>query len=471
MRAKTLVIPLLALVAACSGENSNAQPFKGDNGFASPNRAAPRDAGEMRMSFAPVVRKASPAVVNVFARRVVRQQVDPFWQLFGAGVPQSRVAQSLGSGAIVRADGIVVTNNHVVEGGQEIMVVLADRREFPARVLLADPRTDVAVLKIEASNLPVLPLDDSEEVEVGDLVLAIGNPFGVGQTVTNGIVSALARAQMGSNDNVYIQTDAPINPGNSGGPLVDMDGDMIGLNNSIYSRTGTSTGVGFAIPAAVVRQVVEAATGSGARHASLVRPWLGVNGQTVTGEIAESLGLDRPAGVLVADVYPGSAAARAGVRDGDVILAVDDEAVNEAAALNYRFSTHRTGQPIRLTVRQGGQTRVLAARADPAPSSPAKDERTISGRNPFGGATVINLSAATAQELGVDPFVARGVVVTNVGGYAQSVGLRPGDVVKALNGRKIDTTAELQSALAGTGGSWRITVNRRGRDITASFEL
>ncbi len=470
MRAKSLLIPLLAVVASCSGEQSSAQPFKGDSGFASPNRTTPQDAGAMRMSFAPVVRKASPAVVNVFARRVVRQQADPFWQLFGSGVPQARVAQSLGSGAIVRADGVVVTNNHVIEGGQEIMVVLSDRREFPARVLLADPRTDVAVLKIDANNLPVLPLDDTDDVEVGDLVLAIGNPFGVGQTVTNGIVSALARAQMGSDESVFIQTDAPINPGNSGGPLVDMDGDMIGLNNSIYSRTGTSTGVGFAIPAAVVRQVVEAATGAGARHA-LVRPWLGVNGQTVTGEIAQSLGLDRPAGVLVADVYPGRAAARAGVRSGDVILAVDDEPVHEEAGLNYRFSTHRTGQPIRLTVRQGAQTRVLNTRADPAPATPAKDERTITGRNPFGGATVINLSAATAQELGVDPFAAQGVVVTNVGGYAASVGLRPGDVVKALNGRRISTTAELQSAIGASGGSWRITVNRRGRDITASFQL
>jgi Do/DeqQ family serine protease len=400
----------------------------------------------------------------------VRQQVDPFWQLFGAGVPQSRVSQSLGSGAIVRSDGIVVTNNHVIEGGQEIMVVLNDRREFPANVLLADPRTDVAVLKIDATGLPVLPLDTGADVEVGDLVLAIGNPFGVGQTVTNGIVSALARAQQGSDDSVYIQTDAPINPGNSGGPLVDMDGDMIGLNNSIYSRTGTSTGVGFAIPAPVVRQVIEAATGSGSQHA-LIRPWLGINGQTVSGEIAQSLGLDRPVGVLVADVYPGSAAARAGVRSGDVILAVDGDAVNEAAELNYRFSTHHSGDQVRLAVRQGSQTRTLSARADPAPATPAKDERTLQGRNPFGGATVVNLSAAAAQDLGVDPFAARGVVVTKVGGYAASVGLRPGDVVKALNGRQIATTAELQSALGNQATSWRITVNRSGQDITATFQL
>jgi Do/DeqQ family serine protease len=470
MRARRLVLPLLILLASCSGQPGKAQPFRGDSGFGEPNRHAPADAASMRMSFAPIVKRAAPAVVNVFSKRIVRQQVDPFWQLFGAGVPQSRVAQSLGSGAIVRADGIVVTNNHVIEGGQEIMVVLSDRREFPAKVLLADARTDVAVLKIDAANLPVLPLDDDKDVEVGDLVLAIGNPFGVGQTVTNGIVSALARAQQGSDDSVYIQTDAPINPGNSGGPLVDMDGDMIGLNNSIYSRTGTSTGVGFAIPAPVVKQVIEAATGSGTRHA-LIRPWLGVNGQTVSGEIAQSLGLPRPEGVLISDVYPGSAAARAGVRSGDVILAVDGQPVNEAAELNYRFSTHRPGDQIRLDVRQGGQTRTLSARGEPAPATPAKDERVLKGRNPFGGATVINMSAAAAQDLGVDPFAARGVVVTQVGGYAASVGLRPGDVIKALNGRKIDTTAELQSALSGQASSWRITVNRRGQDITANFQL
>jgi S1-C subfamily serine protease len=214
------------------------------------------------------------------------------------------VQGSLGSGAIVRADGVIITNHHNIDGMSDITVQLADRREFPAVVLLDDPRADLAVLKIDTKGekLPVMAIDDQDQMEVGDLVLALGNPFGVGQTVTNGIVSALARTDVGAADfGSYIQTDAAINPGNSGGPLVDMDGDLIGINTFIISRSGSSSGVGFAIPAAVVRQVVSAALGGG--H-SVVRPWLGVKGQPVTGEIARSLGMTAPRGVLIAQVYP-----------------------------------------------------------------------------------------------------------------------------------------------------------------------
>ena len=476
MRPHRLLILSLASLAACSGQPGKgaAQPLQG--GFATPDRQVPTDAGSMRMSFAPVVRKAAPAVVNVYARSVVRQQVDPFWQLFGAGVPRERVQQSLGSGAIVRADGVVVTNNHVIEGGQEIMVVLSDRREFPAQVLVADPRSDLAVLKIDArgERLPVLAIDDSNKVEVGDLVLAIGNPFGVGQTVTNGIVSALARtgpggAEGGVDYSYYIQTDAPINPGNSGGPLVDMDGDLIGLNSSILSRTGTSTGVGFAIPAAMVRQVVDTALGGGRR---VVRPWLGLRTQAVTGEIASSLGLSRPEGVLVAGVYPGASADRAGVHERDIIVSVDGEPVNDEAALNYRVGTRHPGDQIRLQVRRGGALQSLTARAEPAPATPARDERVVTGRNPLGGATVVNLSPAVAEELGADPFSGKGVLVTKVGpGAAANVGIQPGDLIRSINGRPIASTSELQSALAAGGGAWRLTIQRGDQEITGNFRL
>ncbi|HEX8233808.1 MAG TPA: Do family serine endopeptidase [Caulobacteraceae bacterium] len=470
---KTLLAIAVALAAAaCRPGAPQAQSFRGDPGFAEPSRV-PANAAEMRQSFAPVVRRVSPAVVNVYARRIVRQQADPFWQMFGGGAPRERVSQSLGSGAIVRADGVIVTNTHVVAGGEEIMVSLPDRREFEAKVLLADPRTDVAVLKIDPGNerLPVLPLDPREDVQVGDLVLAIGNPFGVGQTVTNGIVSAIGRAQLGGgDDNLYIQTDAALNPGNSGGPLVDMSGDMIGLNNSIYSRTGTYAGVGFAIPAPVVRQVMEAALG-GSR--SVVRPWLGVNAQTVTGEIAQSLGLSRPQGVLVGAVFPGSAADRAGLKEGDVVTAVDGQQVFEEAALNYRVATRNVGDQVQITVLRGGREQRLTARAEPAPGGSARDERTLQGKNPLGGATVVSLNAAVAQELGADPFAARtgGVLVTKTDGYSASIGLRRGDVVRALNGRTTRTVGELQSALASANGIWRVTIVRGGREITASFQL
>jgi len=311
---RALIPAFCILLSAAVGHDAAAQAS-----FAQPNRAPPPNAAAVKMSFAPVVQRAAPAVVNISAKRVVRQQVDPFWQLFGLGVPQARVAASLGSGAIVRSDGVIVTNNHVVEGGQEIVVGLADRREFPARVLLADPRTDLAILKIDlpaGERLPVLAIDDSGEAQVGDLVLAIGDPFHVGQTVTNGIISALDRTANPSGDGglAYIQTDAAINPGNSGGALVDMDGDLIGVNSFILSRSGTSSGVGFAIPAAVVRRAVETAVGGGR---AVVRPWLGARTQSVTAEMARSLDLPLPQGALVADVWRDGPADRAGLRQGD----------------------------------------------------------------------------------------------------------------------------------------------------------
>jgi len=470
MRAHSLGFLSVLLLTACSPGNSHSQNLQG--GFAEPTRRAPASAGEIKMSFAPVVKKAAPAVVNVYARGVVRQQVDPFWEMFGLGVPRERAVQSLGSGVIVRADGVVVTNNHVIQGAQEVMVALSDRRQLPAKVLLADARADVAVLKIDVGNekLPVLALDTSDDVEVGDLVLAIGDPFGVGQTVTNGIVSALARTGPDS-DGVFIQTDAAINPGNSGGPLVDMDGDMIGLNSQILSRSGTSTGVGFAIPASVIKQAVQTAAGGG--HA-LVRAWLGVKGQEVTSEIAQSLGLPRPQGVLVGDIYPGSVADRAGIEVGDVIMAVDGQPVNDPATADYRINAHDIGSQLKLDVRHGAVVRAVTVRAEPAPATPAKDERTITGRNPLSGATVVNLSPATASELGVDPFAAKGgVLVTAISGqgYVREAGVRPGDFIVAVNGRQIQRTSELQPALATGQGAWSITVKRNGQTITGRFQL
>jgi Do/DeqQ family serine protease len=442
--------------------------------FAEPNRAAPSDAATMKMSFAPVVQRTAPAVVNISAKRVVRQQVDPFWQLFGSGVPQARVAASLGSGVIVRADGVVVTNNHVIEGGQEIIVGLADRREFPARVLLADPRTDLAILQIDlpaGERLPALPMDDSGDSQVGDLVLAIGDPFHVGQTVTNGIISALDRTAdpSGGGGLAYIQTDAAINPGNSGGALVDMDGDLIGVNSFILSRSGTSSGVGFAIPATVVRRAVETAVGGGR---AVVRPWLGARIQSVSAEMARSLGLDRPQGALIADLYPGGPAARAGLRQGDVVLQAEGRPVADAAALNYAIQTRRPGESIPLVVRRAdGREQAATLRAEAPPATPARDERTLAGRHPFDGATVVNLSPAVADELGLDIFSGPGVLVTKIdgAGLARRAGLQRGDTIRSVNGQKIDNVRDLAAAVAGPQRAWQVTIVRGGREVTATF--
>ncbi len=469
MRAYRVLIPALAILGACSdpAAKSSAQIPP----LAQPTRTAPGDAVTMKTSFAPVVKRAAPAVVNISSKRLVRVRPDPFWEMFGMGVPRDRIQGSLGSGVIVRSDGIIVTNNHVVEGGQEITVALADRREYTARILLADPRTDLAVLKIDvgAERLPTLAIDDSGEVQVGDLVLAIGDPFGVGQTVTNGIVSALNRTADPNGDaaNAYIQTDAAINPGNSGGALVDMDGDLIGVNSFILSRSGTSSGVGFAVPAAIVKRVVETAAGGGQ---AVVRPWLGARTQTVTAEIARSMGLSVPQGALVADIWPDGPAAKAGLRQGDIIVAVDGRPAADAAAVSYAISSRRPGETIRLGVRRGGAEQTLNLRAEAPPATPARDQQVISGRNPFDGATVVNLSPAVADELGLDPFLGRGVLVTNIArGFAMNAGLRPGDLIKRVNGKQITSVRELTSALGQGGGQWQVTIERNGQEVTANF--
>ena len=459
---------LLAVMLAAALAQASCAKSQPANLPAPDHRQVPGDAAAMRLSFAPIVRRAAPAVVNVFSKRVVRTQVDPFWGMFmGGGIPQDRIAQSLGSGSIVRPDGVILTNHHVIEGAQEITVVTADRREWPAKVLLDDPRADLAVLKIEpgAEKLPAIAIDDATDVQVGDLVLAIGDPFGVGQTVTNGIVSALARSDIGSSSvSSFIQTDAAINPGNSGGPLVDMNGDLIGVNTAILSGSGTSSGVGFAIPAALAKQVVTTALGGA--H-SIVRPWLGVKGQPLTGEIARSLGLSAPEGVIAAEVWPGGPAARAGVAQGDVIVSVNGHAVNEPSALNYAVATLAPGATASLVVRRaGGAPRTLEARLDTPPDTPAKDQRTLTGRNPLSGATVINLSPAAATDLGLDPFAGTGVVVTSLAsGYAATF-LQPGDFIRQINGQNIATAGQLAALLAAPTNAWTIVIQRGAQTFT-----
>jgi len=384
MRAVKLLIPTLALLAACSDPASKSQAQ--DVGLVQPTKAPPASVESMKTSFAPVVKKAAPAVVNVSSRRVVRQRVDPFWDLFtGGGVPQERIAQSLGSGAIVRADGVILTNNHNIDGADEIVVQLADRREFPARVLLADARADLAVLKIDTGGerLPVIAIDDQETLEVGDLVLAIGNPFGVGQTVTNGIVSATARSNVGITDySFFIQTDAAINPGNSGGPLLNLRGEVIGVNSQIESRTGSFAGIGFAIPSNLVQNVARQLIEQGYVQYS----YLGIQGGDVSLRMIEALNL--PAnlrGVVVSQALGGGPAARAGLQnagdlvevDGlrvprqvDVITAINGQPLRGIADLiAYLAKNTRPGDDVTLTVlRNGSETLTLTVRLTPRPA-------------------------------------------------------------------------------------------------------
>ncbi|HKQ46078.1 MAG TPA: Do family serine endopeptidase [Rhizomicrobium sp.] len=440
--------------------------------------AAPASMAQVQLTFAPVVKRIAPAVVNVYARSIV-QQVNPFFndpllsQLFGSPEMRQRVQQSLGSGVIVRADGLIVTNNHVVAGGNDIIVALADKREFKARVLLADARTDLAVLKIEPRNerLPVVPFGDSDAVQVGDLVLALGDPFGVGQTVTMGIVSALARTQVAASDyQFFIQTDAAINPGNSGGALVTTDGKLAGINTAIYSRSGGSVGIGFAIPANLVRRIVEGVEG-GLKNGTAARvqlAWVGASGQPVTSDIAASLGLPRPGGVLIKEVYPGGPLSRAGVKSGDVIQSVDGVAVDDMQSLNYRTATHRPGDTVRMRVATGRTARDVTVTLALPPENPPRETATIAGRNPLTGARVVNLSPAVATELQMD-VMAKGVAIVAVSstGIAANYGFQPGDVVRSINGVAVNRVGELVRVLNGAN-RWDMVVDRGGRRLTLS---
>ena len=425
------------------------------------DRVIPANPAQVQLSFAPVVSKVAPAVVNVYARRVVRQPLDPIFQrLFGASPLRNRVEQSLGSGVIVRPDGIIVTNNHVIEGGQDIQVALQDRREYQAKVVLADPRTDLAVLRIDTKGerLPALEFGDSDRLQVGDLVLAIGDPFGVGQTVTSGIVSALARSNGGASDyQFFIQTDAAINPGNSGGALVGLDGKLVGINSSIVSSSGGNIGIGFAIPSNMARIVVDGALGGGIK-----RPWFGADGQAVTAEISKALGLQRPEGVLISQVYPGSPAAQAGLVKGDVVLAIDDFPITDSNVLRYRVVTHRPGDSVKLRYRRSGMSHDVSMRIA-LPPDQGRDEGVVSGLNPMQGARIANITPALADEMQLD-LMARGVVVTAVERASQAVrfGIQPGDIVRQLNGDTITSVAQLKRGLA-AGDSWRMAFQRGDR--------
>jgi Do/DeqQ family serine protease len=375
----------------------------------------------------------------------------------------------LGSGVIVDPSGLVVTNHHVVEGMTEVKIALNDRREYEAEIVLRDPRTDLAVLKMKGQGpFHTLDFGDSEALEVGDLVLAIGNPFGVGQTVTQGIVSALARTQVGASDyQFFIQTDAAINPGNSGGALIDMNGRLVGINSAIYSQSGGSHGIGFAVPSSMVRAVVESARG-GSR--TVRRPWLGARLQNVTPEIAESVGLERPTGALVAAVYDKGPASDAGIRRGDVIVGVDNQPVDDPEAFGYRFALKGITGQTTLNVMHGGKRETMTVKLMSPPETRPREPVKIKSRSPFSGATAVNLSPAVADELQLE-VAGDGVVVTEVepGSLAQRVGFQKGDVVLSVNGTRISTSRDLDRLAKGAASSWEISISRGGQIFTSVF--
>ena len=442
--------------------------------FGSPSLASniPTSKKQIQLSFAPLVKQTGPAVVNIFAKTETKNQnisplfVDPFFRQFFGDIfsdkPRHRSQQSLGSGVIVDEDGHIVTNNHVIKNASEIRIVLSDRRQFNAKILLTNEQTDLAILKINAGKekLPYIKMRDSDTINVGDLVLAIGNPFGVGQTVTSGIISALARTAIGITDySFFIQTDASINPGNSGGALIAMDGTLIGINTAIFSNkggSGGSVGIGFAVPSNMVRTVVNSA-----KKGRLIFPWLGATSQTISSNLAVEFGLEKPTGVVINDIFPDSPADVAGLLIGDVLLSVGGKIITDTDALRYRIATLPLGETAVAKIRRKGKVLEVGIVLEGPPDFPKPNTLDITGNNPFNGARVANLSPAFALKENLNDM-GRGVVVLGRqrGSFAESLGLRREDILVKVNGRSIKTVDDLRKVLRKQRSKWKISIKR-----------
>jgi len=433
----------------------------------------PQSQTEISLGFAPLVKQAAPAVVNIYAK-IVRQQHqrspfmnDPFFEDFFRNFsnPRPRVESSLGSGVILSQDGIIVSNYHVVAMATEIRVVTTDKREYEARVVLADQASDLAILQLEdAADLPFLTLRNSDEVEVGELALAIGNPFGVGQTVSSGIVSGLARSGTASGEGFgyYIQTDAPINPGNSGGALIDVNGDLIGINTRILSRSGGSNGIGFAIPANLVREFVKQAR---AGSEGFQRPWAGMAGQPVDADLAASLGMDLPEGMVISELHPQSPFAKAGFEVGDVITDVDGQVVNSPSEMVFRMSVAGLDGTSMVTRLRGDIRETLVVEMFTAPNDPPARSVVMNENSVLPGLTVglINPVAIVRLQL---PLSATGVAVLDPGPYAARAGIKAGDILLAINGKEVTSSEDVPALLEQAGRRLRFDLNRRGQRVS-----
>lgn len=452
------------LTAAVLGTSALAQtPF---SNLLAGNKAVPESQLQVQLSYAPVVKDTAPAVVNVFTSRkvITRKRVSFFDMMRDMGrAPTESVQNSLGSGVIVRDSGIIVTNAHVVKGADELRIVLNDRREFDAKVIAQDEEIDLAVLEIDTKGerLPTLSIDRSSDLEIGDIVLAIGNPFGVGQTVTSGIVSALGRTNV-TNASSFIQTDAAVNPGNSGGALVDLHGNLIGVNTAIFSRSGGSNGIGFAIPGVLVARAVESAVTDG----KIVRPWLGARTTAVDSALASTLGLDRARGAIVSDVYPGGPADIAGIKPRDVVLEIGGTPINDESGLRFKLATLELGSRANVKLLRGGSEITVRSKVATPQETPKRDERFLDGYHPLDGATIVNMSPALGDEIGVDPYV-KGVMLLSLArrSAASSNGLRPADLIVSLNGETITSARQLETLLISEEHSedWSLSIDRNGK--------
>lgn len=439
--------------------------------------AVPQSQAQISLGFAPLVKQAAPAVVNIYAKRVVQArqspfQGDPFFeQLFGnRGNMRPEVQNSLGSGVILSEDGIVVSNYHVVGMSTDIRVHLQDRREYTAKVLLADEESDLAILKLDdAEGMPWLELRDSDSVDVGELVMAIGNPFGVGQTVTSGIVSGLARSGVatGNARGYFIQTDAAINPGNSGGALIDINGALIGINTSILTRSGGSNGIGFAIPSRLVGQFVDQARQG---FDQFQRPWAGMFGQPVDADMAEGLGLERPGGIVITAMHDVSPFLEAGFEAGDVILGLDGHAVNTPAEMVFRMSVIGLGRETSVLLNRDGIEETRAVHLAVAPETPSRETIETGRGSAIPGLVLSVINPGVLSDFGL-PLSLTGVVVETPGEVGAGLGLRAGDVLRVIDGQNVVTTKEADKALRDAHKRLTLEVQRGTQSVVMRFRL
>ena len=478
-RRSQAVVVGLALAAGAAGYAVAHVTPNGGSARASLKLADPAE-GPSKMGFAPVVKDVLPNVVNISSSKVVRaaNQVgdempqDPLFQQFfgkefghGPDAPKDRREKSLGSGVIVSPEGYVLTNNHVVDGATEIKITLGDKRELQAKIIGTDPRTDLAVLKMDGSGFPAITLGDSSKVQVGDYALAIGDPFGVGQSVTMGIVSAKGRGNLGIEDyEDFIQTDAPINPGNSGGALINDRGELIGINTAILSHgSGGNEGIGFAIPVNLAHNIMNQILD----HGKVTRGYLGIVVQRITPAMSKALSQSEPKGVLVGDVSATGPSQASGVQRGDIVLELNNKPVNDPNDLRNTVALMSPGESVTLKISHNGATRDLTVKLGelPAPKEETKNHSEHSAENVLEGIHVENLDAETAKELGI-PDV-KGVVVTDIDASSPKaeIGLRKGDVIVEVNHKPVRSVTDFQQAMHTAGNAALLLVNRQGTTL------
>jgi len=439
----------------------------------------PKQIEETARAFSDIVRVVSPSVVNISSTKTVRRQQssDEFFDFF-IQPPDMRgkkwKEQSLGSGVVVASDGLIVTNNHVIEQSDEIRVILYDKRSFKAKVIGSDPKTDLAIIKIDAKNLLTIPWGDSERLLVGEFVLAIGNPFGLSHTVTMGIISAVGRADVGISDyEDFIQTDAAINPGNSGGPLVNTKGEMIGINTAIFSRTGGYQGIGFAVPSNMVRMVIDHLLKEG----KVTRGWLGVTIQELTPELAQKFGLSVAEGALISDVAKGSPASKAGLSRGDIIIRYNGKKIKDVATLRNMVAQTKIGSDVELIILRKSKeysvrVKVLEVPSDNTDYTPSSNKSSEGNESALSGVTVIDITQAVAKQLGISSDE-KGVVVMRIepGSVADISGLKEGDLIKEIDRQKVSNLNDFNKIVSKLKGNEQILlfINRSGKKFYLAF--